>query len=41
MNFYANVTPERVHLAGPVQTPEYAALAVADMLDRDIESNSS
>ncbi len=36
MNFYANVTPEKVHLAGPVQTPEYAALAVSDMLDRDI-----
>ncbi len=36
MNFYANVTTEKVHLAGPVQTPEYAALAVAEMLDRDI-----
>ncbi len=36
MNFYANVTPEKVHLVGPVQTPEYAALAVVDMLDRDI-----
>ena len=36
MNFYANVTPEKVHLVGPVQTPEYAAIAVSDMLDRDI-----
>ena len=36
MNFYANVTPEKVHLVGPVQTPEYAAIAVSDMLGRDI-----
>ncbi|TYP96290.1 isoquinoline 1-oxidoreductase beta subunit [Tenacibaculum adriaticum] len=36
MNFYANVTDEKVHLAGPVQTPEYAAIVVADMLERDI-----
>ena len=36
MNFYANVTPEKVHLVGPVQTPEYAAVAVSEMLDRDI-----
>ncbi|CAM1353412.1 molybdopterin cofactor-binding domain-containing protein [Tenacibaculum insulae] len=36
MNFYASVTPEKVHLVGPVQTPEYAALAVSEMLGRDI-----
>lgn len=36
MNFFANVTSEKVHLIGPVQTPEYAAMAVADLLERDI-----
>ena len=37
MNFFANVTPEKVHLVGPVQTPEAAAKVVADLLGRDIE----
>lgn len=37
MNFFANVTNEKVHLIGPVQTPEYAALGVADMLGRDLK----
>lgn len=37
MNFYANVTPERVHLAGPAQTPEFAAKVVSDMLGRPLE----
>ena len=37
MNFFANITAEKVHLIGPVQTPEYAALAVSEMLDRDLE----
>lgn len=37
MNFFANVTPEKVHLVGPVQTPEEAAKVVASMLDRDLE----
>jgi isoquinoline 1-oxidoreductase beta subunit len=37
MNFYANVTAEKIHLVGPVQTPEYAATVVADMLDFDVE----
>jgi isoquinoline 1-oxidoreductase beta subunit len=37
MNFYANVTAEKIHLVGPVQTPEYAAIVVADMLDYDVE----
>jgi isoquinoline 1-oxidoreductase beta subunit len=37
MNFYANVTAEKIHLVGPVQTPEYAAAVVADMLDYDVE----
>ena len=37
MNFYANVTAEKVHLAGPVQTPEYAAKVVADLLGYDLD----
>lgn len=37
MNFFANVTPEKVHLVGPVQTPQDAANVVADLLGRDIE----
>jgi len=37
MNFFANVTNENVHLAGPVQTPEAAAKVVASLLHRDLE----
>jgi len=37
MNFYANVTAEKVHLAGPVQTPEYAAKVVADLLGYEVD----
>ncbi|MFQ3306074.1 MAG: isoquinoline 1-oxidoreductase beta subunit, partial [Polaribacter sp.] len=37
MNFYANVTAEKIHLVGPVQTPEYAAKVVADLLDFDLD----
>ena len=37
MNFYANVTAEKIHLVGPVQTPEYAAVVVADMLGYDVD----
>ena len=40
MNFFANVTPEKVHLVGPVQTPEAAAKVVADLLERNIEEVS-
>ncbi|WP_405610689.1 molybdopterin cofactor-binding domain-containing protein [Polaribacter sp. Asnod1-A03] len=40
MNFYANVTPEKVHLAGPVQTPEFAAKVVAEMLGYDLDKVS-
>ncbi|GAA4282304.1 xanthine dehydrogenase family protein molybdopterin-binding subunit [Gaetbulibacter aestuarii] len=36
MNFFANVTPEKVHLVGPVQTPEAAAEVVSALLDRDL-----
>ena len=35
MNFYADVTADKIHLVGPVQTPEYAAAVVADMLGYD------
>lgn len=37
MNFFANVTPEKVHLVGPVQTPEPAAKVVSQMLGRDLK----
>jgi isoquinoline 1-oxidoreductase beta subunit len=40
MNFFANVTPEKVHLVGPVQTPEAAAKVVASMLERDLKDVS-
>ena len=36
MNFYANVTDERIHLVGPIQTPEGTANRIAEMLDRDV-----
>ncbi len=35
MNFFANVTAEKVHLAGPIQTPAWKAGLVAAMLERD------
>ncbi len=37
MNFFANVTADKIHLVGPVQTPEFAAMGVADMLGRDVK----
>ncbi len=37
MNFYANVTAEKVHLVGPIQTPEPTAEMVAAMLGRDLK----
>jgi len=36
MNFYANITDEKIHLMGPIQTPEPTAAMVAAMLDRDV-----
>jgi len=36
MNFFANVTANKIHLVGPVQTPEAAASTVAELLDRDV-----
>lgn len=38
MNFYANVTSEKIHLAGPVQTPEAAEGVIADMFSVDKEN---
>lgn len=40
MNFYADVNADKIHLVGPVQTPEDAANTVAQMLGRDIEDVS-
>ncbi|QCX00051.1 xanthine dehydrogenase family protein molybdopterin-binding subunit [Aggregatimonas sangjinii] len=36
MNFFANVTDEKIHLVGPVQTPADAAATVAELLGRDV-----
>jgi len=36
MNFFANVTDEKIHLVGPVQTPADAAATVAALLGRDV-----
>ncbi len=35
MNFFAEVTDEKVHLVGPIQTPEWKAGLVSKLLDRD------
>ena len=35
MNFYANVTDEKIHLVGPIQTPSGTARGVARLLGRD------
>ncbi|MFC2110696.1 molybdopterin cofactor-binding domain-containing protein [Bacteroidota bacterium] len=35
MNFFANVTADKVHLVGPIQTPAGTANRVARLLDRD------
>ena len=37
MNFYADVTSEKIHLAGPIQTPQGTAAQVAKLLDRTPE----
>lgn len=37
MNFFANVTEDKVHLAGPIQTPKDAATVVSNLLGRNIE----
>ncbi|MCL7752431.1 molybdopterin cofactor-binding domain-containing protein [Polaribacter sp. Z022] len=37
MNFYADVTSEKIHLVGPVQTPQAAESVVSDMFGVDKE----
>ncbi|MEJ1221921.1 xanthine dehydrogenase family protein molybdopterin-binding subunit [Sediminicola sp. 1XM1-17] len=37
MNFFADVTEEKIHLVGPIQTPERTAQNVAELLDRDVD----
>jgi len=36
MNFYANVTADKIHLVGPIQTPAGSAQQVAKRLNRDV-----
>ncbi|RCS26008.1 xanthine dehydrogenase family protein molybdopterin-binding subunit [Polaribacter sp. WD7] len=38
MNFYANVTDTKVHLVGPIQTPEWTVNRVAKLLQRKVET---
>lgn len=37
MNFYANVSADKIHLVGPIQTPERTAARVAELLERNVE----
>lgn len=37
MNFYADVTADRIHLVGPIQTPAGTAARIAQMLERSEE----
>ena len=37
MNFYADVTEDKVHLVGPIQTPQWTVSKVAKLLDRKVE----
>ncbi|WP_400078465.1 molybdopterin cofactor-binding domain-containing protein [Winogradskyella sp. R77965] len=37
MNFYANVTDDKVHLVGPIQTPAGTARRIANLIDREPE----
>lgn len=36
MNFFADVTPDHIHLAGPIQTPAGTASRIAEILERDV-----
>lgn len=38
MNFYANVTADKVHLVGPIQTPQWTVNRVAKLLNRKVET---
>ncbi|MEM9687197.1 MAG: molybdopterin cofactor-binding domain-containing protein, partial [Bacteroidota bacterium] len=35
MNFFAHVTPEKIHLVGPIQTPAGTARRIAQILERE------
>lgn len=35
MNFFANVTDEKIHLVGPIQTPAGTASRIAELLERE------
>ena len=37
MNFFANVSDDKIHLAGPIQTPKDTASMVSSLLDRNVE----
>jgi len=37
MNFYADVKPDKVHLVGPIQTPQWTQSNVSELLKRDKE----
>ena len=37
MNFYANVTADKVHLVGPIQTPAWTASKISKLLNRKPE----
>ncbi|WP_111684102.1 xanthine dehydrogenase family protein molybdopterin-binding subunit [Winogradskyella tangerina] len=37
MNFYANITEEKVHLVGPIQTPAGTARRIANLINRNEE----
>lgn len=40
MNFYADVTDEKIELVGPIQTPAWTASRVATLLERDVSEIS-
>lgn len=40
MNFFAHVTPEKIDLVGPIQTPAWTANRVAELLERKVEEVS-
>ncbi len=40
MNFFADVTSDKVRLVGPIQTPERTASRVAELLERDVKDVS-
>jgi len=40
MNFFANVTEDKIELVGPIQTPERTAKSVAELLKRNLDEIS-